>query len=428
VLKFIILADDLSGACDTAVQFSNFGYKTIVLNKTNNLASVSDQFNTIAITTNSRDTSPLDAKEKAKQVCRHLKKFNNINIYKKIDSTWRGNIGAELEVILEELGFKFALICSAYPQNKRIGLGGYLLVDGRLLHHTPMAKDPGSPITEGFLPGYLRKQTSLTVEHISLQIIEKGSAVISEYILEKVKNGPCLFIADAIEDEHLDVLAAISTKIHLPHILVGSAGLSAAMLRQEKHIVKEKKPPVLTVIGSVHPNSNLQVDEMIKKFGVKEIYIPWQNLLHYSEGVLKNLALEATNILKDGEDLVIRTSQSASDVELAKSEGTRMGLSGVEIANSISQGLQKFMGSILGKVNIAGIMVTGGTTALQLLEVLKAEGIEVQKEIEPGVPLGKIVGGVLNGLSIITKAGGFGSRNVFCHGAEILKQKERDLK
>ncbi|KJS87621.1 MAG: hypothetical protein JM58_03680 [Peptococcaceae bacterium BICA1-8] len=424
--KFIIIADDLSGACDTAVQFSNSGYRTIVLNKIDNLQSLGSRFSAVAITTNSRDTSSSQAKDKVKDACQFLKNKTNPTIYKKIDSTWRGNIGAELEVLIKELDLKFALICSAYPKNKRVGLGGYLLVDGQLLHHTPMAKDPASPIKEGYLPNLLQKQTNLPVEHIDLQLIEKGPLEVEKYITEKIeKNGQCLFIADAIEESHLDTLALLS-KENLPrHIFTGSAGLSAAILRQKKNDTKENLLPVLTVIGSVHPNSNLQVDEMIKKLGIKEIYIPWQNLINYTASSLNDLTVEAINKLNSGEDLVIRTSRTVNDVDLAKSEGNKLGLSSLEIANTISQGLQKVMADILGKVRISGLMVTGGATALQLLEATNAEGIEVEEEIEPGVPIGKIVGGILDGLSIITKAGGFGSRNVFCNGTDILKQKER---
>ncbi len=67
-------------------------------------------------------------------------------------------------------------------------------------------------------------------------------------------------------------------------------------------------------------------------------------------------------------------------------------------------------------------MVPGGTTALKVLEGIKGEGIEVHREIEPGVPFGRIVGGDFNGMKIITKAGGFGSTEVFCTGLDVMKQ------
>ena len=72
--------------------------------------------------------------------------------------------------------------------------------------------------------------------------------------------------------------------------------------------------------------------------------------------------------------------------------------------------------------DIGGIMITGGATALKLLEATGGEGIELHREIEPGVPMGCMVGGDLDGLKIVTKAGGFGTFDVFNIGYEILKQ------
>jgi len=123
MLEFVILADDLSGACDTAVQFNNFGYKTLVVPKLPDFKNINSKYNVLAITTNSREIEITKAKEKVSKACQFVKKLKNIKIYKKIDSTWRGNIGAEMETIIQELGLSFGLICSAYPANMRIGLG-----------------------------------------------------------------------------------------------------------------------------------------------------------------------------------------------------------------------------------------------------------------------------------------------------------------
>jgi uncharacterized protein YgbK (DUF1537 family) len=426
VPEFIIIADDLSGACDTAVQFKNAGYKTMVLNNPASFLSLDSQYSAIALTTNSRDVTPDEAREKVEEACRYLKTLPNTNIYKKMDSTWRGNIGAELEVLMENLGYKFALICSAYPQNNRIGLGGYLLVDGQLLQYSPIAKDPASPIRQGYLPHILQRQTSLPVVYINLQIIEGGLQELRNFILGKLEEeGPCLFIADGVLDSHLDTLALLTNTNLPPHIYVGSAGLSSALLRQKKDTLPpEKSLPVLTFIGSVHPRSNLQVEEMINKTGVKDITLSAEYLLDPALEQLKDLIQRMVTILNRGEDLVIRTSRSTEDVEKLKDRGVKLGLNGAEISNQVALVIQKLLSRILVQVKIAGIMITGGATALELVEGTGAQGIEVIKEIEPGVPLGKIVGGIVDGLPIITKAGGFGSLDIFCKGREYLVKGE----
>jgi uncharacterized protein YgbK (DUF1537 family) len=67
------------------------------------------------------------------------------------------------------------------------------------------------------------------------------------------------------------------------------------------------------------------------------------------------------------------------------------------------------------------IVSTGGDTSMQICESLKAQGIELIDEIEPGIPIGKIVGGDADGILIVTKSGGFGTDNVFIKIMEYMK-------
>ena len=424
MLEFMVIADDLSGACDTAVQFQKFGYPTVVLNATERAESYQNRYRAMAITTNSRDLVPEAARFALKQVCPILKTLKPKTIYKKIDSTWRGNVGAELEVLIKELQLRFAVICSAYPENQRLGIGGYLLVDGALLHHTAMAKDPASPITEGYLPKLLSNQTDLSIVHLGLNLIEKGQDAMTAFIHETVQGCPCLFIADATEESHLDAIASIVATTLPPFVFAGSAGLSAAMLRCRKRTVEKQHISILTIAGSVNPKSISQIDKLLESDHIEELYVPWEMLLHSRAEQLAARITQATDILSRSVDLVIRTCRSLDDAEAAKAAGRKKagGGGGAAVAEAISDGLKRFTTEILAKTKIGGIMVTGGTTALKLLEGIGGEGIEVKQEIEPGVPLGRIVGGHLDGVKIITKAGGFGSLDVFCTGAEIIKQ------
>ena len=424
MFEFLVVADDLSGACDSAVQCRKFGYRTLVLNTMDHAKRFKDRYDALAITTNSRDLMPEGAQQAVRDICPYLKSLKPKTIYKKIDSTWRGNIGAELEVLIKELQLDFAVICSSYPENRRFGIGGYLLVDGKLLHHTSMAKDPASPISEGFLPALLAKQTNLPIEHMPLAIVEKGHESVSVFLNEKTKQGPCLIIADAIENFHRDVIAGIEATQMSSFIFVGSAGLSAAMMRHRKQRLQKRILPILTIVGSVNPKSMTQIEKFIESNNIKEIYLHWENALNPNAEALTALFTKAVEILSDGKDLIIRTCQSFDDAESAKAEGTKRGLSGAELADTISNGLQQFVADILSETNIGGIMVTGGATALKLLEATGGEGIELHREIEPGVPMGRMVGGDLNGLKIVTKAGGFGSFDVFIRGYEILKQED----
>jgi uncharacterized protein YgbK (DUF1537 family) len=58
---------------------------------------------------------------------------------------------------------------------------------------------------------------------------------------------------------------------------------------------------------------------------------------------------------------------------------------------------------------LRALVLSGGDTALAACRALGVEGIRVHREILPGIPLGTLIGGPHDGLTVVTKAGGFGA-------------------
>jgi len=85
-----IVADDLTGAMDSSGYFARRGLNTVVLLEPD-FSSTAD---VLVINTNSRAETPDIAHERVRHAVRNL---SGRVIYKKIDSTLRGNIGTELE-------------------------------------------------------------------------------------------------------------------------------------------------------------------------------------------------------------------------------------------------------------------------------------------------------------------------------------------
>ncbi len=73
-------------------------------------------------------------------------------IYKKTDSTLRGNIVAEMEALSEILGGARTSYVPAYPAMGRVVRHGRLYVHGVSLEATQFARDPLNPITDGAVP------------------------------------------------------------------------------------------------------------------------------------------------------------------------------------------------------------------------------------------------------------------------------------
>lgn len=72
-----------------------------------------------------------------------------------------------------------------------------------------------------------------------------------------------------------------------------------------------------------------------------------------------------------------------------------------------------------------GLVLTGGDTALLVTRLAGAAGIRLEAEIEPGVPFGRLVGGVGAGLAVVTKSGGFGSPSTLVSAARVLSAENR---
>lgn len=98
-MNLAIIADDLTGANDSGVQLARHGLKTTVLFDMDN-ESVRN-YEAVVFDTDSRSINQLDAYEKVKQVAEFLTQAGFKSIFKKLDSTMRGNIGAEIDAIYE---------------------------------------------------------------------------------------------------------------------------------------------------------------------------------------------------------------------------------------------------------------------------------------------------------------------------------------
>ncbi len=426
MVHYAIIADDLSGSSDTAVTFSNYGYKSFVINfpegKTHNL----ENCDVVAISTNTRELPFREAKECIVEVCDYLKQLSVGQVYKKIDSTCRGHIGTELEAIMEELDLTFSIICPAFPKTGRIVKSGELLVNGVTISQTAIAQDPRFPIRESYLPDILKKQTSLPVELIHHSTVSLGPVALTEYLKRLSAKGKALILIDAIDDEDLNTISSIDTSLLPPLIFSGSAALSDGIVRNRRRKILPNIPPVCVVVGSVNPQNDAMSDFLLSKGDAEEVYIDPVELME-KVGEAPH-AEEIGKVLTADSDVIIRTCHYGYDRDRVKKTSREKGISEPEAAEAIARGMQAVMKEAIRGHSVSGLIVTGGATALHVLRGLKAVGIQVDEELEPGVPCGRILGGPLDGVGIITKAGGFGSETTFADGILLLKRKYRQWK
>ena len=76
-------------------------------------------------------------------------------VYKKLDSTLRGNVAAELAAAFGAAGRERAIVAPAFPAAGRTTVGGTQLVHGVPVDETEMRDDPQTPVREAHVPTLL---------------------------------------------------------------------------------------------------------------------------------------------------------------------------------------------------------------------------------------------------------------------------------
>ena len=190
----IIIADDLTGANDTALQYFSSGIPAkIIIDSSYDINK--DETNNIEVFAYSTESRNLNKEEALNNIVETTKKIkqdiSSVNFYKKIDSTLRGNVGIELVALLEIFKKDAAIIAPAYIEENRTTIGSYQLLNGIPIERTQAALDPKAPITESYIPNILKKdinpQLFELIGSINFDKVAKGAGPISLKIKELIQ-------------------------------------------------------------------------------------------------------------------------------------------------------------------------------------------------------------------------------------------------
>jgi uncharacterized protein YgbK (DUF1537 family) len=109
------------------------------------------------------------------------------------------------------------------------------------------------------------------------------------------------------------------------------------------------------------------------------------------------------------ESAVVTAATDRGAVDRALSAGADVGLSPRATRERIAGVLARTASHVVADRRLAGLFLTGGDTAMAVLDALDARSIDLRGEaVEAGIPVGTIDAGVADGTALITKAGAFG--------------------
>jgi uncharacterized protein YgbK (DUF1537 family) len=358
-----LVADDLTGATDSALQFAEQGWTTCL--ELGPLAARAPSAPTgrslVAVATGMRAAPHEVAADTTAAAVSALTATGIDRLFLKIDSTVRGSVAAQVRGALSAWRVSHpdsvAVVCPAFPAQGRAVVDGVVVVHGVPVADTAAAVDPVTPVTESRLDVLLPGAVQAAVPDL-LRLLRP-----------EAPSRPELLVVDATTDDDLDRLAEALEAAGSRAVAVGSAGLAAALARRsggaDVRARTTSSRRVLIVVSSVHPQAREQVERLRERC-----------------------------LLDVDHDVDVMTTGT----ERAAAEAA------VEIASRLADEVVDRLNS----GNFDALVLVGGDGAAAVLTRLHAERVLIDSAIVPGAPDGRIVGGRADGLRVVTKSGGFG--------------------
>lgn len=177
-IELMIIADDYTGALDTAVQFAKRGIASAAFTAEGfgmgaDVPAMAGDIRLLSISTDSRHLPAAGAYNCVHRVVEWALDRGIGNIYKKTDSALRGNIGAELLALLDAAGEQEAQLhfLPAFPKNGRVTVGGVHYLEGIPVSETVFGIDPFTPVLHSNIADLIAEQCK-----IPARIIPAGKA------------------------------------------------------------------------------------------------------------------------------------------------------------------------------------------------------------------------------------------------------------
>lgn len=429
-MKLYVIADDLTGANATSVLLAKEGFKcsTFIDSALLNDENMS-RCDVVAISTDSRGITKEEAYARVSEEVQRVKHLQPVYT-KRIDSTLRGNIGAEIDAILDQDKNSIAVVVASYPDSGRISIGGFLLVDSVPLQNTLVAKDPKCPVTNSSVKEIIQSQTKFKVSDIQISDVLRGEEFLSRKINLLVDEGNRIIVIDAVTNDEIETIAKASALTKLNVIPVDPGPFTKCLMNAKygsSHVGQGKK--VFFAIGSVSKTTIGQIENLVatkspalvkvnplKLIDDDQIDQEVERVLHIIEEKLK---LNQSNIVG------ITTTTREDEVLNLSELSEKLGMDEEAISVKINKGLARIteLALELSNSSIGALYTSGGDVTMEVMKRLGVEGIDIKDEIIPLAVYGRFIGGKYPNMPAITKGGLIGDKKTLSLCIDYLATK-----
>ena len=399
-LKVLVIADDLTGANDTGALLSKHGFHAVSSPTMKVHPSLLSGREALSINADSRAMGREEAYACVRGLTEQFAGEGAALLSKRIDTTLRGNVGAEIDAVLDGLETPHkAVVVSAFPRAGRTCVGGYVLVGGVALERTDAANDPRWPVRESCILDIIARQSSRSARLFPLKAVYRGARPLAEEIRLAAEQ---VLVFDALTDGDVKIIAEACVLSGIPFICVdpGCFTLHAARAKFSALTAPARMERALLVVGSRMVQTREQLDYLLEAMDPLMYRVDAHRLLDNFEAEC-DAAMAALEAGADKHRVLCLTTAYAAELK----DAPKVPL--------VSKGLQKLAERVLCRRewNITLCYLSGGDVARDFMEGACAQGIDLTDEVLPLAVYGKLIGGKHGGLRILTKGGMIGARD-----------------
>lgn len=351
LVKIFALADDATGALEVGARFACVsGPAPVWLGAKPPDPATFAEAECLVVDTETRHLAPREAGARVRRFALPGARW----VYKKTDSTLRGNIAAEFCALMEAWPGRPLVYAPAYPDLGRTVVDGELLVHGRPLGQTAFARDPLNPSAVGNIGELLGPVTLVRQPAHLAEALTSGGILVCD----GARNEDLAAVAEVLRASPVNALAAG------PGAFAGY-WVRALLAHRASVPARPRVERCLVVNGSRHPASREQV-----RWAAGQ---GWRVVLWRGRDTAL-AGLEPWTVITTADETVDSPPVVARELALAVS-----------------------------RAGFDALLVFGGDTLHAICAALRIEVVMACEELLPGVPLSRA-----GGLTLITKAGGFG--------------------
>lgn len=407
--KLVIIADDLTGALDTCVQFAKWGASVRVVTAgedTPGNGVPGGAEDVLVIDAETRRLSPGQAYTLTHALVQKALAGGVAHIYIKADSGLRGNVGSGLQAALDAAGLPFIAFLPAFPKMNRITKDGVQFIDGVPLHKSVFAQDPYDPVSSPDVKGLFAGLPA------RVALLPVGDTYHTDFDRQTIG----VFDAGTTADFHrIARHLAGSGQLRVVAGCAGFAGVLPAYVGMPRRQVTV--PPLgrslLVFCGSLSPITRRQI-EYGERMGYRRLTLTPQQQMEDSwiDSAQGDAWLEAN---RDAFAVpgVVMVETGIACPERTEAYLAQLGIDREETRSGIPRRLGRLIRRILerGYGDDSALMVTGGDTMMGFMQQVGWREITPVGELEPGAVLSRVQCD-MGGLWVISKSGGFGGEDL----------------